>query len=155
MPQVDKIVALPDLGLIGDVDVFGAFGPSFADGFHLNLFLPLVLLVFSLLLADFFDTMGTVVAVGSQGDLLDDRGRPPHLSSILMVDSLAAAAGGLGSTSSNTSYIESAAGVGEGARTGLASVVTGIGFLLAMFLAPLVNIVPRRRRRRCWSSSAS
>jgi AGZA family xanthine/uracil permease-like MFS transporter len=59
-----------------------------------------------------------------------------------MVDSLAAAAGGIGSTSSNTSYIESAAGVGEGARTGLASVVTGIGFLLAMFFAPLVNIVP-------------
>jgi len=142
VPQVDKIVAVPDLTLVGDVDVFGAFGPSFTGGFHLNLFLPLVLLVFSLLLADFFDTMGTVVAVGSQGDLLDERGRPPHLSSILMVDSLAAAAGGLGSTSSNTSYIESAAGVGEGARTGLASVVTGLGFLLAMFFAPLVNIVP-------------
>ena len=75
-----QIVALPDLGLIGDVDVFGAFGPSFAGGFHLNLFLPLVLLVFSLLLADFFDTMGTVVAVGPQGDLLDERGQPaaPH-----------------------------------------------------------------------------
>ncbi|HEU5483635.1 MAG TPA: NCS2 family permease [Microlunatus sp.] len=142
VPQVDKIVAVPDLTLVGDVDVFGAFGPSFTGGFHLNLFLPLVLLVFSLLLADFFDTMGTVVAVGSQGDLLDERGRPPHLSSILMVDSLAAAAGGLGSISSNTSYIESAAGVGEGARTGLASVVTGLGFLLAMFFAPLVNIVP-------------
>lgn len=142
VPQVDKIVALPDLGLVGDVDVFGAFGPSFVDGFHLDLFLPLVLLVFSLLLADFFDTMGTVVAVGAQGDLLDSHGRPPHLSSILMVDSLAAAAGGVGSTSSNTSYIESAAGVAEGARTGLASVVTGIGFLLAMFVAPLVNIVP-------------
>ncbi|HEY5787052.1 MAG TPA: NCS2 family permease [Microlunatus sp.] len=80
--------------------------------------------------------------MGSQGDLLDERSRPAHLSSILMVDSLAAAAGGIGSTSSNTSYIESAAGVGEGARTGLASVVTGIGFLLAMFFAPLVNIVP-------------
>ena len=59
-----------------------------------------------------------------------------------MVDSVAAAAGGVGSVSSNTSYIESAAGVGEGARTGLASVVTGVGFLLAMFFAPLVNIVP-------------
>ncbi|MBA3529009.1 MAG: NCS2 family permease, partial [Propionibacteriaceae bacterium] len=62
--------------------------------------------------------------------------------SILMVDSVAAAAGGIRSVSSNTSYIESAAGVGEGARTGLASVVTGIGFLLAMFFAPLINIVP-------------
>jgi adenine/guanine/hypoxanthine permease len=142
VPQLRGIVTVPDLSLIGDVDVFGAFGPSFAGGFRLNLFLPLALLVFSLLLADFFDTMGTVVAVGAEGDLLDDRGQPPHLSSVLMVDSLAAAAGGLGSVSSNTSYVESVSGVGEGARTGLASVVTGIGFLLAMFFAPLVNLVP-------------
>ena len=142
VPNPNAVFALPDLSLIGQVDVFGAFGPSFAGGFKVNLFLPLVLLVFSLLLADFFDTMGTVVAVGAEGDLLDHRGNPPHLSSILMVDSLAAAAGGVGSTSSNTSYIESAAGVGEGARTGLASLVTGVFFLLAMFFAPLINIVP-------------
>ncbi|MET0695235.1 MAG: NCS2 family permease [Propionibacteriaceae bacterium] len=134
VPQVKDLFALPDLGLIGKVDVFGAFQNNPA--------LPLLLLVFSLLLADFFDTMGTVVAVGAEGDLLDHRGNPPHLSSILMVDSLAAAAGGIGSVSSNTSYVESAAGVGEGARTGLAAVVTGIGFLLAMFFAPLINIVP-------------
>ena len=142
VPQINSVFALPDLGLIGNVDVFGAFGPSFAGGFKAHLFLPLVLLVFALLLADFFDTMGTVVAVGAEGDLLDDKGNPPHLSAILMVDSVAAAAGGLGSVSSNTSYVESAAGVGEGARTGLAAVVTGIGFLLAMFFAPLINIVP-------------
>ncbi len=142
VPEFNRIFALPDLSLIGNVDVFGAFGPSFAGGFQGQLFLPLVLLVFSLLLADFFDTMGTVVAVGAEGDLLDERGNPPHLTSILRVDSVAAAAGGIGSVSSNTSYVESAAGVGEGARTGLASVVTGIGFLLAMFFAPLVNIVP-------------
>jgi AGZA family xanthine/uracil permease-like MFS transporter len=86
--------------------------------------------------------MGTVVAVGAEGNLLDERGHPPHLGAILAVDSVAAAAGGLGSVSSNTSYVESAAGVGEGARTGLASVVTGVGFLLAMFFAPLINIVP-------------
>jgi len=142
VPQLNGVVSVPDLSLLGHVDVFGAFGPSFAGGFRAHLFLPLVLVVFSLLLADFFDTMGTVVAVGAEGKLLDDRGTPPHLSSVLMVDSLAAAAGGLGSVSSNTSYVESVAGVGEGARTGLASVVTGIGFLLAMFFAPLVNIVP-------------
>ncbi len=142
VPEVHGVVALPDLGLIGDVDLFGAFGPSFAGGFQAHLFIPLVLLVFSLLLADFFDTMGTVVAVGAQGNLLDERGQPPYLNRILMVDSVAAAAGGIASVSSNTSYIESAAGVGEGARTGLASVVTGVGFLLAMFFAPLINIVP-------------
>jgi AGZA family xanthine/uracil permease-like MFS transporter len=142
VPDVNSVFAWPDLGLIGEVDVFGAFGPSFAGGFKPALFLPLALLVFALLLADFFDTMGTVVAVGAEGDLLNDKGNPDHLPSILMVDSLAAVAGGVGSTSSNTSYIESAAGVAEGARTGLASVVTGIAFLLAMFFAPLINIVP-------------
>ena len=88
-----------------------------------------VLLVFTLLLADFFDTMGTMIAVGAEGDLL-------------VVDSLAAVAGGMGGVSSNTSYIESATGVGEGARTGLASVVTGCLFFLSMFIAPLVGMVP-------------
>jgi AGZA family xanthine/uracil permease-like MFS transporter len=142
VPELNKVVSVPDLGLIGNVDVFGAFGPSFANGFQIHLFLPLALLVFALMLADFFDTMGTVVAVASEGDLLDEHNNPPNLNAILLVDSAAAAAGGIGSVSSNTSYIESTAGVAEGARTGLASVVTGIGFLLAMFFAPLINIVP-------------
>jgi len=142
VPSLNGVVSIPDLTLIGNVDLFGAFGPSFAGGFQPQLFVPLILLVFSLLLADFFDTVGTVVAVGAEGDLLDESGTPPHLGSVLMVDSVAAAAGGLGSVSSNTSYVESVAGVGEGARTGLASVVTGLGFLLAMFFAPLVNLVP-------------
>ncbi|GMA86380.1 hypothetical protein GCM10025868_16300 [Angustibacter aerolatus] len=100
------------------------------------------LLIFTLLLADFFDTMGTMVAIGAEADLLDDEGNPPNAERILVVDSLAAVAGGVGSVSSNTSYIESASGVGEGARTGLASVVTGVLFLLATLLAPLVAVVP-------------
>ena len=132
--------SMPDLGLLGRVDMIGAF---FVDGkFQLAHFLALVVLVFSLLLADFFDTMGTMVAVGSEGDLLDGDGMPPRTTEILLVDSLGAVAGGLGSVSSTTSYVESTAGVGEGARTGLASVVTGAAFLLAIFLAPLVNLVP-------------
>ena len=101
-----------------------------------------ILLVFTLLLADFFDTMGTMVAIGAEAGLLDEEGTPPNTQRILIVDSVAAAAGGAASVSSNTSYIESAAGVGEGARTGLASVVTGVLFLLATFLAPLVSVVP-------------
>jgi AGZA family xanthine/uracil permease-like MFS transporter len=129
---------MPDLGLIGRVDLFGGFAA--AGGF--GAVLGLVLIVFSLLLADFFDTMGTVVAVGAEGGLLDETGNPPRTQQILLVDSIAAMAGGVGSVSSNTSYIESAAGVGEGARTGLASVVTGAAFLLSLFLAPLVNMVP-------------
>ncbi|HMU11905.1 MAG TPA: NCS2 family permease [Candidatus Nanoperiomorbaceae bacterium] len=134
VPQFTAFAA-PDLGLIGRVDLFGGFNSAGAG-------LGLVLIVFSLLLADFFDTMGTIVAVGAEGDLLDESGNPPRTQEILLVDSIAAIAGGVGSVSSNTSYIESAAGVGEGARTGLASVVTGAAFLVSLFLAPLVNMVP-------------
>ena len=132
----EGLFRLPDLSLLGRVDLFGAFagGPT--------VFLTMLLTVFALLLADFFDTMGTIVAVGAEGDLNDEDGNPPRTREILLVDSLAAVAGGLGSVSSNTSYIESAAGVGEGARTGFASVVTGVAFLVALFLSPLVNMVP-------------
>ncbi len=130
----DQIVDVPDFGLLGKFNLLGSFGKLG--------FVAAVLLVFTLLLADFFDTMGTMVAVGAEGDLLDEHGNPPNSDKILLVDSVAAIAGGAGSVSSNTSYIESAAGVGEGARTGLASVVTGVMFLLATFLAPLVKVVP-------------
>jgi adenine/guanine/hypoxanthine permease len=128
----------PDLSLLGRVDLFGAFTGASSPAAVLGL----VLLVFSLLLSDFFDTMGTIVAVGAEGDLLAEDGNPPRTQEILIVDSIAAIAGGVGSVSSNTSYIESAAGVGDGARTGIASVVTGVAFLLSLFLAPLVNMVP-------------
>jgi AGZA family xanthine/uracil permease-like MFS transporter len=101
-----------------------------------------LLLVFSLLLADFFDTMGTMTAIGAEADLLDEEGMPPHTERILVVDSIAAVAGGAAGVSSNTSYIESASGVGEGARTGLASVVTGVLFLGTIFLAPFVAMIP-------------
>lgn len=131
---------LPNLGLIGQVDMVGAF---FVDGkFSWTVAIGLVMLIFSLLLADFFDTMGTVVAVGSEGKLLDAHDNPPRVKEILLVDSIGAIAGGLGSVSSNTTYIESTAGVGDGARTGLASVVTGAAFLLGIFFAPLINMVP-------------
>ena len=98
--------------------------------------------MFTLLLADFFDTMGTMTAIGAEADLLDEDGNPPNTERILIVDSLAAAAGGPPACPSNTSYIECASGVAEGARTGLASVVTGLLFLLATFFAPLVAIMP-------------
>lgn len=128
------VVATPDFGLLGQFSLLGSFEKIGV--------VAVLLLVFSLLLADFFDTMGTMVAVGGEAGLLDEEGNPPRTKQILVVDSIAAAAGGVASTSSNTSYIESAAGVGDGARTGLASVVTGVAFLLSTFLAPLVDMVP-------------
>lgn len=130
----------PDLGLVGRVDLFGGF---LKDGhFNIATFISVLLVVFSLMLADFFDTMGTVVAIGAQAGLNDAEGNPPHLKEILLVDSLAAVAGGLGSSSSNTGFIESSAGVGEGARTGFASVVTGILFLLSMLISPVITMIP-------------
>ncbi|MEV6814362.1 NCS2 family permease [Micromonospora sp. NPDC051296] len=125
---------MPDLSLLGRFNVLGSWGRAG--------WLVVLMFIFTLLITDFFDTMGTMVAVGQEGGMLDDRGTPPRAKEILLVDSIAAASGGAASVSSNTAYIESAAGVAEGARTGVANLVTGVLFLLAMFLAPLVVIVP-------------
>src|SRR4051794_37822317 len=129
-----KVFEVPHFDTLGEFSLFGSFQ---AVGV-----VTALLFVFTLMLADFFDTMGTMTAIGAEAGLLDDEGIPPNSQRILIVDSLAAAAGGAGGVSSNTSYIESASGVGEGARTGLASVVTGVLFLLATVLAPLVAIIP-------------
>ncbi|PZG18335.1 permease [Micromonospora craterilacus] len=125
---------MPDLSLLGRFNVLGSWERAG--------WLVVLMFIFTLLITDFFDTMGTMVAVGQEGGMLDERGTPPRAKEILLVDSIAAASGGAASVSSNTAYIESAAGVAEGARTGVANLVTGVLFLLAMFLAPLVVIVP-------------
>ena len=130
----DQVIATPDLGLLGQFNLFGSFQ---AIGVVASL-----LAIFSLMLSDFFDTMGTAFGLATEAELLDENGDIPHFESILVVDSIAAAAGGAASVSSNTSYIESAAGIGEGARTGIASLVTGALFLIAMFFSPLVHIIP-------------
>lgn len=133
-PTFQGVFAVPDFSLIGEFNLLGSFQ-------NIGV-VTIILLVFSLMLADFFDTMGTMVAVGGEAKLLDEEGNPPKSRSILLVDSLGAIAGGMGSVSSNTAFVESTAGVGEGARTGLASITTGVCFLLSTFLAPLVALVP-------------
>jgi AGZA family xanthine/uracil permease-like MFS transporter len=130
----DKIVGTPHFDTLGEFNLLGSFQSVGV--------VSTVLLIFTLMLADFFDTMGTMTAIGAEAGLLDRDGVPPNTERILVVDSIAAAAGGLAGVSSNTSYIESASGVGEGARTGLASVVTGVLFLLAMVFSPIVKIIP-------------
>ena len=132
MPE--KVIETPHLDTLGHFSLLGSFQSVGV--------VAAVLLIFTLMLADFFDTMGTMTAIGAEAGLLDDEGLPPNTTKILVVDSLAAAAGGAAGVSSNTSYIESASGVGEGARTGLASVVTGVLFLLSMIFAPLVQVIP-------------
>ena len=130
----ETLIGYVDPTPLFDIDIFGAFGAIGA--------LAAGLAVFSLLLSDFFDTIGTVTGLAKEADLMTADGEVEHLGEILAVDSLAAMAGGLAGTSSNTAYIESASGIGDGARTGIASLVTGTLFLLAMFIAPLTKIVP-------------
>ena len=127
-------VQTPDLGLLGQFNLFGSF--------QIIGVVAALLAIFSLMLSDFFDTMGTAFGLATEGNLLDKNGDVPHLQSILVVDSVAAAAGGAASVSTNTSYIESASGIGDGARTGIASLVTGALFLVAMLISPVVTVIP-------------
>ena len=135
IPSMPKdLLTAPDFSIIGDFSLTGAFAKVGA--------ISAILIIFTLVLGAFFDLMGAMYAVGAEGDLLDENGVPEHSERIMVVDSIAAMAGGAGSISSNTAFIESASGVGEGARTGLASIVTGTMFLLATFLSPVVGMVP-------------
>ena len=135
VPRVpDQVFSTPDLGLLGQFNLFGSFQSIGV--------VAAVLAIFALVLSDFFDTMGTAFGLATEADLLDEQGDVPHLQSILVVDSVAAAAGGAASVSSNTAYIDSAAGIADGARTGIASLVTGGLLLAAMFFSPLATIVP-------------
>lgn len=101
----------------------------------------LLLFVFSLLMSDFFDTMGTVVAVGEQGKFVDKDGNVEDIQPILAVDSVAAAAGGFFGASSITSFVESASGAAAGARTGLSNIVIGVLFVVFAFFAPVIGMV--------------
>ncbi|UPL11401.1 NCS2 family permease [Microbacterium sufflavum] len=127
-------VGVPDLSLIGAVDF------SFDLG-KVSL-VALVMIVFTLLFTNFFDAMGTMTGLAKEANLADDNGDFPRIKSALVVEGVGAIAGGATSSSSSTVFIESGAGIGEGARTGLANVVTGVVFLIAMFLTPLTSIVP-------------
>jgi len=128
-----QIAATPDFSAIG----------HFSFGYFSKLgVLTAVLIVFAIMLSDFFDTVGTLIGVGSEAGYLDENGDLPDAQKPLLVDSIAAIAGGVFGTSSATTYIESAAGVGNGGRTGLTSVVVGILFLLATPFWPLVGVVP-------------
>jgi AGZA family xanthine/uracil permease-like MFS transporter len=126
--------AAPDLSLIGKADPVGAFE-------HLG-FVAAALLAFVILLSIFFDAMGTMVGLANEAGTVDKDGNIPNVDRVLQVDALGAIVGGGASVSSNQIYVESGAGIGEGARTGLASIVTGLLFLVAMFFTPLINLVP-------------
>ena len=133
------IVPLPSgvVSLAFDTSTIGGGVLALGDVLQLSL----VPVIFALFMTDFFDTMGTVIAVGQEGKLLDEEGKPPRIKRILLVDSLAAVGGGAAGASSVTSYIESGSGVAEGGRTGMTSVVVGVLFLLALPFAPLISVI--------------
>ncbi|MFI0482151.1 NCS2 family permease [Actinomadura sp. 9N215] len=130
----DKLFATPDFGLFGEIDLFGGFAEA-------GVITALVVL-FTLVLSGFFDAMGTILGISDEAGLVGPKGEVPRLGRILSVDGLSAAFGGVTSSSANTVFVESAAGVGEGARTGLANLATGALFAVTLFLTPLAATVP-------------
>ncbi len=124
----------PRLSLLGAVDF----------GFDIGKvgIVALIMLVFTLVFSNFFDAMGTMTGLAKEAGLADEKGDFPRIKSALVVEGVGAVVGGATSSSSATVFIESGSGIGEGARTGLANVVTGVVFLLAMFFTPLTSIVP-------------
>ncbi|WP_158888932.1 NCS2 family permease [Amycolatopsis anabasis] len=133
-PQVpEHVVATPDFGLLGRIDLFGGFGS--AGVVTASVFL------FTLVLSGFFDAMGTITSVSEEAGLTRD-GKVEGMGRILLVDGAGALAGGVTGSAPNTVFLESAAGVGEGARTGLASLVTGGLFTATLFLTPIAAVVP-------------
>jgi AGZA family xanthine/uracil permease-like MFS transporter len=135
VPKAPKTIAsTPDLGLLGHFSIGGGF-------VHAGIITAIVF-IFTLVLSDFFDAMGTIVGISNEAGLLDEQGRVPHIGRVLFIDGVAAIGGGMGSCSSNTCFIESAAGVGEGARTGLANVFTALLFVVALFFTPIYAVVP-------------
>ena len=128
------LIKAPDFSTLGQFDlgkVFSVLGV-----------LGAILTIFTIMLADFFDTMGTATAITEQAGLTTPEGQVPGIGRVLFVDSIAAIAGGAAGISSNTTYIESAAGVAEGGRTGFTSIVVGVLFLFMIILSPLVALVP-------------
>ncbi|MFJ4824758.1 NCS2 family permease [Streptomyces bacillaris] len=133
-PALDgSAVAMPDFSLFGNVE-FGGWGDVGV--------MTVGMIVFTLVLAGFFDAMATIIGVGTEAKLADDKGRMPGLSKALFVDGAGGVIGGVASGSGQTVFVESATGVGEGARTGFASVVTGLFFAACLFFTPLTAIVP-------------
>ncbi|MFF3019321.1 NCS2 family permease [Streptomyces sp. NPDC057939] len=126
-------VSMPDFSLFGKVE-FGGWGDVGV--------MTIGMIVFTLVLAGFFDAMATIIGVGTEAKLADDKGRMPGLSKALFIDGAGGAIGGVAGGSGQTVFVESATGVGEGARTGLASVVTGLFFAACLFFTPITQVVP-------------
>lgn len=130
-------MALTDFSSIGST-----FGQCFKADFSGVSMINFIVVLLSFLFVDMFDTIGTLIGVSSKADMLDENEKLPRIKQALLADAIATSAGAVLGTSTTTTFVESSAGVGQGARTGLASVVTGFFFLLAIFFAPIFTAVP-------------
>jgi adenine/guanine/hypoxanthine permease len=133
-PEVTgSLVSVPDFGLFGRISFSGLADVGVVT---------VGVIVFTLVLAGFFDAMGTIIGIGQQADLADRDGKMPGLSKALAIDGIGGMAGGVTGASGQTVFVESTAGVGDGARTGFASVITGLAFTLCLFFTPLAQVIP-------------
>ena len=137
MQTLDPTFAMTDFSKIGET-----FGQCFTADFHGVGIMNFIVVMLSFLFVDMFDTIGTLIGVSDKAGMLDEDGKLPNVKQALMADAIATSAGAVLGTSTTTTFVESSAGVGAGARTGLASIVTGLLFLLAIFFAPIFTAIP-------------
>ncbi len=129
-----------DFNISAISETFGqCFSKDAVSNFHI---LDFIVIMFSFLFVDIFDTLGTLIGCADKAKMLDENGRLPRIKQALLADAIATSAGAVLGTSTTTTFVESSSGVSEGARTGLASVVTGILFLLAIILSPIFIAIP-------------
>ena len=125
---------------------FSALGNTFGQCFNVDFngvgIINFIVVVFSFLFVDLFDTLGTLIGVSTKADMLDEEGKLPAIKPALMADAIATSAGAVLGTSTTTTFVESSAGVAEGGRTGLTAMTTGLLFLVSMLFAPIFTAIP-------------
>lgn len=125
---------------------FSKFGETFGQCFHINMsnvgIFNFIVVIFSFLFVDLFDTLGTLIGVSTKAGMLDENGRLPKIKAALMADSIATTAGAILGTSTTTTFVESSAGVAAGGRTGLTAITTAVLFLISMLFAPVFTAIP-------------
>ena len=142
-PDAGMYSTIPSAIVSFDLSSFRlTFGQVFKADFASIDWINFIVVVFAFLFVDIFDTLGTLIGVANKADMLDENGKLPKVKEALLADAIATSAGAVLGTSTTTTFVESSAGVVEGARTGLASVVTGFLFLLSIFLAPVFTTIP-------------
>ena len=141
-PEAGAYSLLPSFSMTDFSKLGETFGKCFdVDLSHVGIF-NFIVVIFSFLFVDLFDTLGTLIGVASKADMLDEEGRLPRIRPALMADAIATTAGAVLGTSTTTTFVESSSGVAAGGRTGLTALTTALLFLLSMFFAPIFIAIP-------------